>query len=124
MSRTLDVYLHNKYAGKLIQNDAGALSLSYDTDYVKERRPAFSLSLPLRSEPYEGDVVRAFFSGILPDDIIRHPHQMMIIPYQFSFIRRLFSRFQSRSFSVARLSWDFLPTARPIFTLTRFLSLK
>ena len=36
MSRTLDVYLHNKYAGKLIQNDAGALSLSYDEDYVKE----------------------------------------------------------------------------------------
>lgn len=72
MSRTLDVYLHNKFAGKLIQNDAGALSLSYDTDYIKEERPAVSLSLPLQGEPLEGDAVRAFFSGILPDDIIRH----------------------------------------------------
>ena len=32
---------------------------------------------------------------------------------------RCLSRFQSRSFSVARLSWSFLPLARPISTLTR-----
>ena len=72
MSRILDVYLHNKYVGKLIQNNAGALSLSYNKNYIKHNNPALSLSLPLTSDIYDGDSVRSFFSGILPDDIIRH----------------------------------------------------
>ena len=72
MSRILDVYLHNKYVGKLIQNNACALSLSYNKNYIKHHNPALSLSLPLTSDIYDGDSVRSFFSGILPDDIIRH----------------------------------------------------
>lgn len=72
MSRILDVYLHKKYVGQFIQNDAGTLTFAYDTDYVEKGKPAISLSLPLRFEPYVDDNVRAFFSGILPDDIIRH----------------------------------------------------
>lgn len=72
MSRILDIYLHHKYAGKLIQNEVGMLSLSYDIDYVKEGRSAISISLPIQEEPHEGNAVRAFFSGILPDDIVRH----------------------------------------------------
>ncbi len=72
MSRILDVYLHGIFAGQLIQNDSGGLSFSYDESYVSENHALLSLSLPLRIEIFEGDIVRAFFSGLLPDDIVRH----------------------------------------------------
>lgn len=72
MSRILDVYLHDIFAGQLIQNDSGGLSFTYDESYVSKNHAILSLSLPLRAEIFEGDVVRAFFSGLLPDDIVRH----------------------------------------------------
>ncbi len=72
MSRILDVYLHEIFAGQLIQNDSGGLSFTYDENYISESHALLSLSLPLRTEIFEGDVVRAFFSGLLPDDIVRH----------------------------------------------------
>ncbi len=72
MSRILDVYLHEIFAGQLIQNDSGGLSFTYDANYVSGHHAFLSLSLPLREEVFESDVVRAFFSGLLPDDIVRH----------------------------------------------------
>ncbi len=72
MSRTLDVYLHDTFAGQLIQNNSGSLSFIYRQDYVGKNHAPLSLSLPLREELFEGDIVRAFFSGLLPDDIVRH----------------------------------------------------
>ncbi|MGH1398001.1 MAG: type II toxin-antitoxin system HipA family toxin [Alphaproteobacteria bacterium] len=84
MSRILDVYLHEIFAGQLIQNDSGALSFTYDEGYIKEIHTPLSLSLPIpqrfplsfplefNTGVFEGDVVRAFFSGLLPDDIVRH----------------------------------------------------
>ncbi len=73
MSHTLDVYLHNKLTGKLTQNKSGTLSFQYDTDYVKNKHnPAISVSMPIQTEMYEGNSVKAFFSGFLPDDIVRH----------------------------------------------------
>ncbi len=72
MSRILDVYLHEIFAGQLIQNDYGGLSFAYDESYVNKDHAPLSLSLPLQAEIFEGDVVRAFFSGLLPDDIVRH----------------------------------------------------
>lgn len=72
MSRILDVYLHAVLAGKLIQNDSGVLSFVYDPVYAGHKNPALSLSLPLRESPYEGTIAKAFFSGLLPDAILRH----------------------------------------------------
>ena len=72
MSRILDVYLHDVRIGQLIQNNSGGLSFAYDVPYLLEDRPTLSLSLPLRKEAFVGDVVRAFFSGLLPDDNLRH----------------------------------------------------
>lgn len=72
MSRALDVYLHGVYAGQLIQNDVGKLLFTYDASYVAKEQLALSLSLPLRLETYEGDVPKAFFSGLLPEDILCH----------------------------------------------------
>lgn len=73
MSRVLDVYLHDILAGKLVQTNDGRLKFSYDENYLTHRdHSAISLSLPLRAAFYEEKAVRAFFSGLLPDDIGRH----------------------------------------------------
>lgn len=72
MSQTLNVYLHGHLTGTLIQNDRGGLAFQYDEAYLQAKPQAISLSLPLQTQPFEGGVVRAFFSGLLPDDIIKH----------------------------------------------------
>ncbi|MFI4957323.1 MAG: type II toxin-antitoxin system HipA family toxin [Gammaproteobacteria bacterium] len=71
MNKVLDVYLHEIYAGQLIQNESGRLLYQYDVAYVEERHPALSISLPVQQAMFEGDVVKAFFSGLLPDDAVR-----------------------------------------------------
>jgi len=72
MSRVLDVYLHDRLTGQLAQNETGQLSFQYGAEYLGGENAPVSLSMPLREEPYEGEHVRAFFSGLLPDDIVRH----------------------------------------------------
>ncbi len=72
MSRILDVYMNGILAGKLTQEDSGHLSFSYVESYLNDANTALSISLPFRTEPFEGDEVKAFFSGLLPDEIIRH----------------------------------------------------
>jgi serine/threonine-protein kinase HipA len=72
MSRALNVFLHNRLTGYLKQNDRGGLSFQYDEVYLTDKPQQISISLPLRTEIFEGDIVRAFFSGLLPDDIVKH----------------------------------------------------
>ncbi len=72
MSRILDVYLHDALAGQLVQGKGGALSFAYDGAYVEGGKLAVSISMPLQEQVYDGTQVRAFFSGLLPDDIVRH----------------------------------------------------
>ena len=72
MSRVLDVHLHDVLAGQLVQGKGGALSFAYDGQYVEGGKPAVSISMPLQEQDYDGTEVRAFFSGLLPDDIVRH----------------------------------------------------
>ncbi|MDD3371680.1 MAG: type II toxin-antitoxin system HipA family toxin [Alphaproteobacteria bacterium] len=71
--RILDVYLYGRLAGKLHQGEGGRLSFFYDDNYLadKEATP-LSVSMPLAREPYLDVVARPFFSGFLPDDLIRH----------------------------------------------------
>ncbi len=71
MSRILDVYLYHHYAGQLIQNDSGSLSFSYDETYINMGGDSLSISLPLVPEVFDVDRIKAFFAGILPDDIAR-----------------------------------------------------
>ena len=66
MNRMLDVYLHGALIGALTQQN-GELSFAY----VPDAKTAVSLSLSLQTEPYTGQAVKAFFSGLLPDDIVR-----------------------------------------------------
>jgi len=72
MSRVLEVYLHERYAGQLIQTTTGQLTFTYDKTYVAEKQLALSLSIPLQVECFERDSVKGFFSGLLPDDLVRH----------------------------------------------------
>lgn len=70
MSYILDVYFHNILTGKLTQNKSGTLSFQYSDSYIKrDTPPAISLSMPLQTKIYEGDKVKSFFSGLLPEDI-------------------------------------------------------
>ncbi|MFA5951993.1 MAG: type II toxin-antitoxin system HipA family toxin [Hyphomicrobium sp.] len=69
MARTLDVYFANTIAARLHQDDAAALSLTYDQTYLASPPArAVSVSMPLRSEPWPDQQVRPFFSGLLPDE--------------------------------------------------------
>ena len=71
MSRQLEIYLHQDYVGALQQSESGALSFSYDEAYVAKEGLALSMSLPLRRAIYQGNCVKAFFSGLLPDEDAR-----------------------------------------------------
>lgn len=73
MSHILDVYLHERFVGKLIQGNNGRLQFQYNEQYVVSTESIpISLSMPVQLEQYEEPKVRAFFSGLLPDDIARH----------------------------------------------------
>ncbi|PZA10034.1 type II toxin-antitoxin system HipA family toxin [Rhodopseudomonas palustris] len=68
MSRRLDVFFRDAKAGALSQDEAGALSYVYDSDYLSAPgSSAVSFSMPLREEPYGDRIARPFFSGLLPD---------------------------------------------------------
>ena len=69
--RILGVYLKGDYVGQLKQNQSGNLAFSYDKAYVSKAQRGISISLPLQPEPFEGDVVKAFFSGLLPEESVR-----------------------------------------------------
>lgn len=73
MSRILDVYLHEIFAGKLTQNDAGQLLFAYDETYLSiPDLPQISISLPKIPGTYKENNVRSFFSGLLPDENARY----------------------------------------------------
>ena len=71
MSRMLDVYLHDRLAGGLEQADSGDLTFTYDVDYLNTAPHGISLSLPLETATHSGNAVKAFFSGLLPEQSVR-----------------------------------------------------
>ncbi len=68
MIRTLDVYLFERLVGRLVQEESGQLSFSYDADWLVEdsARP-LSQSLSLRAERFDHSSCRPFFAGLLPE---------------------------------------------------------
>jgi serine/threonine-protein kinase HipA len=68
MSRSLDVYLQDRKAGKLMQDEDASLTFTYDSDYLATDPVALSVSLPLREAPFADRIARPFFSGLLPDE--------------------------------------------------------
>jgi serine/threonine-protein kinase HipA len=68
MSRSLAVYLKDRKAGELTQDDDASLTFTYDSDYLATDPVALSVSLPLREAPFADRIARPFFSGLLPDE--------------------------------------------------------
>ncbi|MES9857358.1 MAG: type II toxin-antitoxin system HipA family toxin [Sedimenticola sp.] len=68
-SRSLGVWMNGIQAGELTKSPAGALSFTYSTSWleIKGARP-ISLSMPLRRQPYIGEVVFNYFDNLLPDN--------------------------------------------------------
>ena len=72
MARMLDVWFHGNKAGQLVQDDSGRLIFAYDADYVKSKQPwPLSVSMPLSTAEFGDRIARPFFSGLLPEDLIR-----------------------------------------------------
>lgn len=75
MSERLSVSLFGRPAGELIMD--GELRspedwrFRYDTNYLLNNGVPLSVSLPMRTEPFEGAVVRNWFSNLLPEGAIR-----------------------------------------------------
>lgn len=71
MEKKLSVYLNENFVGVLTQQQKGLLIFCYDSEYLNKKNIPISISLPLRKEKFEGDEVKAYFSGLLPDESIR-----------------------------------------------------
>ena len=72
MARTLDVYIHQKLAGHLIQDDGGQMVFAYDPSWLnRDGALPLSHSLPLREEQFKQKECRGFFGGILPEEANR-----------------------------------------------------
>lgn len=69
-SSRLSVALNGRRVGTLDRAASGAISFTYDPDWLADERRAIpvSLSLPLREERYSGGVVSAYFDNLLPDN--------------------------------------------------------
>jgi serine/threonine-protein kinase HipA len=67
---TLDVWLHDRRAGRLSQ-DRGRLSFAYGDDYLSRGGPALSQSLPLREEPFDDVETESWFANLLPEGRVR-----------------------------------------------------
>jgi len=65
----LRLYMNNVPIGILQKLTSGALHFKYDTEWLNsERSIPLSLSLPLTSKTYSGDVVINYFDNLLPDN--------------------------------------------------------
>lgn len=69
MSKTLDVYFHEKVIGKLEQDNHGEINFTYSTSWLEDPQAIqISRSLPLQKETFNRKQCRAFFEGILPEE--------------------------------------------------------
>ena len=65
----LNVYMNNIPVGILRKLSSGALTFEYDSAWLNSRNSIpLSLSLPLTSKVYSGDVVINYFDNLLPDN--------------------------------------------------------
>ena len=72
MARILEVWFHQARAGRLTQDDSGRLLFAYDAGFLQSGQAwPLSVSLPLRRQEFEDRATRPFFSGLLPDDLMR-----------------------------------------------------
>lgn len=63
----LDVYMHGAIAGTLERRSQARLRFTYDESWVAGERLPLSLSLPVRSQPFDHEECAPFFEGLLPE---------------------------------------------------------
>ncbi len=69
--RVLDVYLKGNYIGKLT-SQGSVLGFTYDPTYLQSKLAVrLSISFPLQYEAFSHKITQPFFSGLLPDGILR-----------------------------------------------------
>lgn len=69
---TLDVYLYDRRVGQL-HSRQGVLSFQYEAAAIQRGyHSQLSVSLPLQEAAFDHGVTAAFFSGLLPDEGVRH----------------------------------------------------
>lgn len=61
------VYVHDREAGVLIEDENGFMFRYFDDYLGSEGAEAVSLTLPLRTEEYRDKVLFPFFDGLIPE---------------------------------------------------------
>ena len=64
--RTAKVNYQGQFAGLLSETEKG-YRFVYDPNYLQNDGKPISVSLPLRTEPYESEKLFSFFEGLLPE---------------------------------------------------------
>src|ERR1700733_8639954 len=68
MAKTLEVYLHERLCGHLIQDAHGQMRFKYAESWLEDAMAVpLSYSLPLRKERFNRRECEGFFGGILPE---------------------------------------------------------
>ncbi|MBQ0090660.1 MAG: HipA N-terminal domain-containing protein [Prevotellaceae bacterium] len=61
------IYYKNCLAGRLVEDENG-FHFQYDSEYLSQpHAKAISLTLPLRVESYQSEVLFPFFDGLIPE---------------------------------------------------------
>lgn len=72
MNQVLDVYLSEQLVGQLYLDNAKRYVFKYAPDWVENHNAQpLSISLPVRSAPYDDEVARSFFANLLPEADLR-----------------------------------------------------
>jgi len=65
--RKADIYVHETKAGVLEETETG-YRFQYDPEYLSQKDDEqVSLTLPIRKDPYESQVLFPFFDGLIPE---------------------------------------------------------
>ena len=65
MNREVDVFYRDRLAGRLTELPDG-YRFVYDESYLTDGEPV-SLTLPLRAQPFESEMLFPFFAGLAPE---------------------------------------------------------
>jgi serine/threonine-protein kinase HipA len=67
MNRGAKIYLHNNFAGLLVETDSG-YKFVYDKNYL-QGNDAFAVSktLPIKKEAFTSNTLFPFFDGLIPE---------------------------------------------------------
>jgi serine/threonine-protein kinase HipA len=67
MSRKAKIYYADRYAGQLVEDEAG-YSFKYDESYLQyQDAQPISLRLPVRKEVFTSKTMLPFFDGLIPE---------------------------------------------------------